>query len=57
MLLQDLSHDDEIAKAYMADPLVKQMGTIKGVNDMLNTVGDSLDGYSTADPLFRVSCW
>ena len=36
--LQHLSHDEAVNNAYMKDPLVKQMGTLKGVGDMLDRV-------------------
>lgn len=35
---QDLAQDEGVAKAYLADPLVKQFGTLRGIGDMLNTV-------------------
>ncbi|KAI5117297.1 hypothetical protein M0805_008561 [Coniferiporia weirii] len=31
-----LTHDKEVIKAYISDPLIKQKGTLRGVTDMLN---------------------
>ncbi|KJA28801.1 hypothetical protein HYPSUDRAFT_61643 [Hypholoma sublateritium FD-334 SS-4] len=33
---EQLSHDAEVNAAYLKDPLVKQSGSLKGINDMLN---------------------
>ncbi|KAI5115238.1 hypothetical protein M0805_009445 [Coniferiporia weirii] len=33
---EDLSHNQDVVKAYMSDPLVKQKGTLRGITDMLN---------------------
>ncbi|KAI6145529.1 alpha beta-hydrolase [Pisolithus tinctorius] len=38
---QDISHDDAVNEAYLKDPLVKQMGSLKGISDMLDG-GESL---------------
>jgi acylglycerol lipase len=33
---EDLSHDPEVNEAYAKDPLIKQIGSLRGVSDMLN---------------------
>jgi acylglycerol lipase len=33
---EDLSHDAESNSAYLADPLIKQSGSLKGLSDMLS---------------------
>jgi hypothetical protein len=37
--LQDISHDPAVNEAYTKDPLVKFIGTLRGVSDMLSGVG------------------
>jgi len=34
--VEDLSHDVECNKAYLADPLIKPLGSLKGLSDMLS---------------------
>jgi acylglycerol lipase len=36
--IQDLSHDATVNSAYLKDPLVKQSGSLRGINDMLTNV-------------------
>jgi len=38
---EDISHDKEVAAQYIADPLVKQYGSLRGISDMLDR-GDAL---------------
>ncbi|KAI6015590.1 alpha beta-hydrolase [Pisolithus marmoratus] len=33
---KDLSHDQAVNEAYLKDPLVKQVGSLKGISDMLD---------------------
>ncbi|KAI6046316.1 alpha beta-hydrolase [Pisolithus marmoratus] len=33
---KDLSHDQAVDEAYLKDPLVKQVGSLKGISDMLD---------------------
>ncbi|KAF9243221.1 alpha beta-hydrolase [Melanogaster broomeanus] len=33
---KDLSHDDSVNQAYLKDPLIKQIGSLRGLSDMLD---------------------
>ncbi|KIJ65994.1 hypothetical protein HYDPIDRAFT_110115 [Hydnomerulius pinastri MD-312] len=33
---KDISHDDVVNQAYLKDPLVKQVGSLRGISDMLD---------------------
>lgn len=33
---KDISHDEAVNEAYLKDPLVKQMGSLRGISDMLD---------------------
>lgn len=36
---QDLTHDEAVQLAYIEDPLIKEQGTLRGVDSMLRKVG------------------
>ncbi|KAF9228494.1 alpha/beta-hydrolase [Gyrodon lividus] len=44
---KDLSHDDTVNQAYLKDPLIKQVGSLRGINDMLDG-GEKLLGKDYA---------
>jgi len=33
---QDISHDEAVGVAYLKDPMVKQVGSLRGISDMLD---------------------
>jgi hypothetical protein len=37
---QDISHDEAVGVAYLKDPMVKQVGSLRGISDMLDGVNN-----------------